>query len=87
MSAAEASFRYLTKLCDQVLCLISQEHADKIVWKTSRGYVDADDENVDRLFSFEVAKTNEQEERVDWRIGFEVWNFINLHEYTNLILE
>jgi hypothetical protein len=64
---------YLTKLCDQVLCLISQEHADKLVWKTSTDQdIADDDEDTERLFSFEVSKTNEQEESVSWRAGFEV---------------
>jgi hypothetical protein len=64
---------YLTKLCDQVLCLISQEHAEKLVWKTSTDQDMADDdEDAERMFSFEVSKTNEQEESVNWRAGFEV---------------
>ncbi len=25
--------RYLTKLCDQVVCLMSDEHADTFVWE------------------------------------------------------
>jgi hypothetical protein len=64
---------YLTKLCDQVLCLISQEHADKLVWKTynDQGMAD-EDEDTERLFSFEVSKTNEQEESVNWHASFEV---------------
>jgi hypothetical protein len=64
---------YLMKLCDQVLCLISEKHADKLVWKTyaDQGMAD-EDEDTERLFSFKVSKTNEQEESVNWRAGFEV---------------
>jgi len=34
--------------------------------------LDADDEESDRLYTFEVAKTNEQEENVSVRPGFQV---------------
>ncbi|KIJ61776.1 hypothetical protein HYDPIDRAFT_115606 [Hydnomerulius pinastri MD-312] len=65
--------RYLTKMCDQVIALISPEHAKSIVWSER----DSDDElpekdqdESDRMFTFEVAKTNEQEESVSVRQGF-----------------
>ena len=71
--------RYLTKMCDQIVALISSEHAQSILWS------DKDDENEedinmldmsqdasDRMFSFEVAQTNEQEESVTVREGFKV---------------
>ena len=65
--------RYLTKLCDQVTVLISSEHAAAMVWGNDNDDdLDADDEESDRLYTFEVAKTNEQEENVSVRPGFQV---------------
>ncbi|CAL1701264.1 unnamed protein product [Somion occarium] len=64
--------RFLTKIADQIIALISDEDASKIVWRdTSHDTpVDADDDEIDRLFTFQVAKTNEQEENVSIRPGF-----------------
>ncbi|KAI9571051.1 hypothetical protein HD554DRAFT_2017581 [Boletus coccyginus] len=67
--------RYLTKLCDQVVSLISPEHAQTILWneENSEGKVDrreADHDDSDRMFTFEVAQTNEKEESVTVRKGF-----------------
>ncbi|KAJ7509859.1 hypothetical protein B0H11DRAFT_2270198 [Mycena galericulata] len=63
--------RYLTKISDQVACLISPEHARAIVWNEETEDLPMDiDEESDRLFTFEVAKTNEQEENVEARPGF-----------------
>ncbi|KAI9455154.1 hypothetical protein BJY52DRAFT_1122135, partial [Lactarius psammicola] len=67
--------RYLTKLCDQLVCLLSAKHSQVIV----RGdeVDDSDDTSLDseyddsnRLFDFMVAKTNEQEGGVIARQGF-----------------
>ncbi|KAF8548768.1 hypothetical protein OG21DRAFT_684156 [Imleria badia] len=66
--------RYLTKMCDQVVSLISSEHAQTILWNDE----DSEDEDMpevdhdesDRMFTFEVAQTNEQEETVAVRKGF-----------------
>ncbi|TFY70646.1 hypothetical protein EVG20_g2356 [Dentipellis fragilis] len=64
--------RYLTKLCDQNIALISAECARDIVWH------EEDDEPIDdisdftdndRIFTFTVAETNEQEENVTARPG------------------
>nr|GAT56845.1 predicted protein [Mycena chlorophos] len=64
--------RYLTKISDQTVCLISPEHARSVVWndEPEETLVDFEDEAADRMFAFEVAKTNEQEEDVSVRPGF-----------------
>lgn len=71
--------RYLTKMCDQVTALISPEHARSIVWSEQDGEntvmemeEDQDQDESDRMFTFEVTKTNEQEETVTSRPGFKV---------------
>ena len=69
--------RYLTKLCDQLVCLLSSAHSQAIVWgnevddmeDTSIGS-DGDDDS-DLLYDYKVAKTNEQENVVA-RQGFTV---------------
>ncbi|PVF90962.1 hypothetical protein CPB86DRAFT_820903 [Serendipita vermifera] len=66
--------RYLTKLCDQLVCLMSDEDSAKIVWKEE----DPKEENTaldpleqfDRLFSFMVEEINEEKETVKTRQGF-----------------
>lgn len=71
------SHRYLTKMCDQVVSLISSEHAQTILWNEEE---DSEDEDIlevdhdesDRMFTFEVSQTNEQEETVAVRKGFKV---------------
>ncbi|KAG9308630.1 hypothetical protein JVU11DRAFT_11581 [Chiua virens] len=66
--------RYLTKICDQVIALISEDHAKSIVWNNSVDddrHSQSDEDDTDRLFTFEVAKTTEQEEGVSVRKGFE----------------
>ncbi|KAJ7464645.1 hypothetical protein FB451DRAFT_1370363 [Mycena latifolia] len=69
----EILFRYLTKIADQVTCLISPEHARAIVWNPEAEELPMDlDEESDRLFTFEVAKTNEQDEGVSVRPGFTI---------------
>lgn len=66
--------RYLTQIADQIVSLISPEHAQSMIWtEESEGYtMDIDPDQSDRLFTFEVAKTNEQEEDVKSRPGFKV---------------
>jgi hypothetical protein len=68
-------YRYLTKMCDQVIVLLSREYSSSIVW----GNGDIDTEsidmytgNTDRRFTFEVSKRNEQEEGAVARPGFQV---------------
>ncbi|KIK75506.1 hypothetical protein PAXRUDRAFT_172638, partial [Paxillus rubicundulus Ve08.2h10] len=66
--------RYLTKMCDQVVALISSEHAQTIVWnendENDNDALDVDQDESDRMFTFEVAQTNDQEESVTIREGF-----------------
>ncbi|EJD00191.1 uncharacterized protein FOMMEDRAFT_112544 [Fomitiporia mediterranea MF3/22] len=73
--------RYLTKITDQIVALISQEHGRTLVWddsskahdKTSTNdFTEFDD--TDRLFTFEVATANEQEENVTFSEGIKIKN-------------
>jgi hypothetical protein len=62
-------------MCDQVVALLSPDHSSSIVWNDEDG--DTNSEDIDagdseRLFTFEVAKTNEQEESAVSRPGFQV---------------
>jgi hypothetical protein len=74
--------RYLSKLCDQLVCLLSSEHSQAIVWgdgvdDLEDASIDSDsDDDSDRLYDYTVAKTNEQEEDVIARQGFTVWYLI-----------
>lgn len=66
--------RYLTKICDQVVALLSAEQSASIVWHdedSDTESVDVDVGESDRLFTFEVAKTSEQEEGAASRPGFQ----------------
>jgi hypothetical protein len=72
--------RYLSKLCDQIHCLVSDEHGRRLVWKQdlNSGVAEqhsddeGDMESYDRLFAFKVAVTNEQEETATINNGFTV---------------
>jgi hypothetical protein len=67
--------RYLTKMCDQVVALVSPEHAASMVWgdeDSDTESMDVDTGDDDRLFTYEVAKRNEQEESAVSRPGFQV---------------
>jgi hypothetical protein len=67
--------RYLTKMCDQVIALLSPEHTASIVWgdeDSDTESMDVDTGDDDRLFTYEVAKWNEQEESAVSRPGFQV---------------
>ena len=64
-------------MCDQVVALLSPDHFTSIVWNDEGGESDSNSEDIDagdseRLFTFEVAKTNEQEESAISRPGFQV---------------
>ena len=78
--------RYLSKLCDQIVCFLSSEHSKAIIWggkddgtDTEGDDDDSDDASTDsekvdtnRFYRFEVAKTKDQEENVVVRAGFTV---------------
>ncbi|QRV84787.1 hypothetical protein RhiJN_12803 [Ceratobasidium sp. AG-Ba] len=67
--------RYLSKLTDQTIALVSVEQAAAIVWKAGAQNVDAPTAPVEtyddsRMFSFEVAVQDESEEGVIANPGF-----------------
>jgi hypothetical protein len=60
-------------------CLISDEHSNNLVWKDDPKYVVEDDNEekeplkvYDRLFTFSVKQTNEEEETAVAKKGFSV---------------
>lgn len=62
-------------MCDQVVALLSADHSASIVWNDEDSdsvSIDTDSDDSERLFTFEVAKTNEQEESAVSRPGFQV---------------
>jgi hypothetical protein len=62
-------------MCDQVVALLSPEHTASIVWgneDSDAEPMDVDTAIDDRLFTYEVAKRNEQEESAVPRPGFQV---------------
>ena len=73
----------MTKLTDQIVALISPEHAKGIHWPhddddmvlTSNSVVDHG-EDTGRLYHFVVAKAQEKEEKVAVRPGFKVTNLV-----------
>ncbi|KAJ7583113.1 hypothetical protein C8J56DRAFT_202132 [Mycena floridula] len=66
--------RYLTKITDQIVCFMSPAQSATIVWKEDLDEtpMDLDVDDSGRLFTFEVSKTNEQEESVTLRNGFAI---------------
>ena len=66
--------RYLTKITDQIAVLVSREHCQRLVWSDrlddDKPADPFEEEDSDRMFSFEVRKANEQEEDVKLRAGF-----------------
>lgn len=81
--------RYLTKLCDQMVALISKEHAEALVWddasidEESSEVADKFDDGDDRHFTFEVQKTKEEKESVTLHDGFKVFPVLPfVHFYT-----
>ncbi|CAE7194406.1 unnamed protein product [Rhizoctonia solani] len=70
--------RYLSKLTDQMVALMSPGQVEAMVWTSGRRNVN--DPNIvseifdeSRMFSFEVEKSTEQEEDAIARNGFTVW--------------
>lgn len=71
--------RYLTKLCDQVICLIDSSCADKLVWpdvdehpgSIDHDQIDDNDLN-ERMFNFSVEQTPNQDEGATATEGFSV---------------
>lgn len=69
--------RFLTKLCDQVLALVSVEHDATLVLENEDENLDNDPEmsltdDSDRLFQFKVQQTIQQEETASAGEGFKV---------------
>jgi len=66
-------------MVDQLYCFISSDHASSLVWAGDvQDELEIDEEDLyqaDRLFTFEVTKTNEQEENVVSRPGIAVRSF------------
>ena len=75
-SSSTLTDRYLTKICDQVVALLSPEQSASIVWNDGQSIAESADMDIgddsDRLFTFEVEETNEQEENAVARPGFQV---------------
>jgi len=69
-------FRYLTKIADHVICLITPEDAKHLSWHDgvdlSPTSETENDDHDSRMFDFEVSETSEQEESVTARPGFVV---------------
>ncbi|TCD67573.1 hypothetical protein EIP91_012270 [Steccherinum ochraceum] len=65
--------RYLTMIADQLVALISDAHGSAIQWNEEERspvvQMDVDEDEIDRLFSFEVEKSTEQEEQATTRPG------------------
>ena len=86
---AHTPCRFLTKLCDQVVALISDQHSEKLVFKSDTEHVDVDFgdssavDNFDRLFHFEVQQTRQQEESATVSKGFKVISMGHLEAISN----
>jgi hypothetical protein len=67
--------RSLAKICDQNVALLSPEYSTSILWNDEESdaeSVDMATGEFDRVFTFEVAETNEQEENAFLHSGFQV---------------
>ena len=70
--------RSLTKICDQIVALLSSKHSTSIIWNDEESdteSVDMATGEFDRIFTFEVAETNEQEENAVSHPGFQVLSY------------
>jgi len=78
LTLAHTLCRFLTKLCDQVVALISDQHSEKLVFKSDTEHADEDFgdsdavDDFDRLFHFEVQPTCQQGETATASTGFKV---------------
>jgi len=78
-------------MCDQVVSLVSSSQTKEIVWREGDDMdidvdiIDGDDDHADRLYTFEVSKTNEQEESVTVRQGFQVSVHV-IHTHFSLLI-
>ena len=78
LTVAHNSCRFLTKLCDQVVALISDQHSERLVFDNDTEDIDEDfdDSNAvddsDRVFAFEVQQTRQQEDSARAGDGFKV---------------
>ena len=75
-------------MCDQVVSLISSEHAQTILWseeddenENDDNMLDIDQDESDRIIAFEAAQPNEQEGSVTVREGFKVNSFCALASF------
>lgn len=79
------SCRYLTKIADQIIVLMSEEHASAIVWSDEEAGDTleeiGDDDDDERLFTYSVAKTKEEQENVTPLPGFVVRTSEFLHTW------
>jgi hypothetical protein len=68
-----------------MVCLLSSEHSQAIVWGDEDDddvSIDSDNDDSGRLYDFVVAKTNDQEENVVARPGFTVhFFFAEIHSF------
>ena len=67
-------YSYLTQIADQIVVLISDNHCQNLVLSdsTDDDAMVLDEDETDRLFNYEVSKSNEQEENVTMMPGFKV---------------
>lgn len=73
---------YLTQLSDQIISPVSKEQAELFVWDSGSHNPEAsaqeddvygdDDDDDERMFTFEVQKSEDQEENVTAKPGFKV---------------
>ncbi|KAG8866816.1 hypothetical protein FRC20_007475 [Serendipita sp. 405] len=57
--------RYLTKLCDQIICLPSDEDVESIAAQEAKQSIRTRSNKHNRLFSFKVTQSNDQENAIE----------------------
>ena len=78
LTVARNFCRFLTKLCDQVVALISDQHSERLVFDSSTEDIDVDFDNSNtandsvRVFRFVVQQTRQQEDSASGGKGFKV---------------